>query len=201
MLDLDIPYVSDAEHRLHQLVVQRSQRLIGAAVLLAVTVASVFVFPEVAFGFAAGAAAAVAAALVALDRRRSLTAQLIQTRAAYNIDYVARTGAQFASRARRGRLAAWLRDIVRIAEHQEVRGSYTTPIIEQRVIERKQRLLALAVALEDHDQALHPAGVAIVHRMLTRPGLSPLYNPGLPEETLDEAIRRAEACVERLDPV
>ena len=137
MLDLDIPYVSDAEHRLHQLVVQRSQRLIGAAVLLAVTVATVFVFPEVAFGFAAGAAAAVAAALIALDRRRSLTAQLIQTRAAYNIDYVARTGAQFASRARRGRLAAWLRDIVRIAEHQEVRGSYTTPIIEQRVIERK----------------------------------------------------------------
>ena len=43
--------------------------------------------------------------------------------------------------------------------------------------------------------------MAIVHRMLTRPGLSPLYNPGLPEETLDEAIRRAEACVERLDPV
>jgi hypothetical protein len=109
---------------------------------------------------------------------------------------VAHAGARFASHARRVRLARWLRDIVGTAEHCVVSASYPTLAIEERVLGRKQRLLALATALEARDRPLHPAGVAITHRMLTRPGLSPLYNPGLPEETLDETLHRIERCIE-----
>ena len=41
---------------------------------------------------------------------------------------------------------------------------------------------------------LHPAGVVIVHRLLTRPGHSPLYNPDIDELRLDDALHRVEAC-------
>jgi hypothetical protein len=34
----------------------------------------------------------------------------------------------------------------------------------------------------------------IVHRLLTRPGHSPLYNPDLQESRLDDLLQRAEAC-------
>jgi hypothetical protein len=43
---------------------------------------------------------------------------------------------------------------------------------------------------------VHPASVALVHQLLTRPGLSPLYNIGLQEDVLDLALHRVEAGVE-----
>jgi hypothetical protein len=36
--------------------------------------------------------------------------------------------------------------------------------------------------------------VAIVHRLLTRPSVSPLFNPLLEERLLDDALHRVEAC-------
>ncbi len=56
------------------------------------------------------------------------------------------------------------------------------------------RLLALGDALDGDEADLHPAGVVIVHRLLTRPGHSPLYNPDLEESRLDDLLHRAEAC-------
>jgi len=62
------------------------------------------------------------------------------------------------------------------------------------VLERRGRLLALGDALDGGEADLHSAGVVIVHRLLTRPGHSPLYNPDLQESRLDDLLQRAEAC-------
>ena len=70
----------------------------------------------------------------------------------------------------------------------------TAAALDARVLARKERLLRVAAALDGRDDELHPAGVAIVHRLLTRPSVSPLFNPQLEEQILDDALHRVEAC-------
>jgi hypothetical protein len=193
ILDLDLPPLVDAERQLADLSAQRSRLLVGAIALAVSVVPVAAVMPRAGIALAAAAAAALAVAVAVFDRHRTLLSALVQVRDAYRIESVARAGIRFASRTRRERLAEWLRRIVRGAEGGEYHASYTAGAIEARVLARKERLLAVAAALESE---LHPAGVAIVHRLLTRPSVSPLYNLELGEQILDDALHRVEACIE-----
>jgi hypothetical protein len=197
LLDLDLPPLVDAERRLNELSSQRTRRLKGAAALTVLAAVAALVLPEFWIALVAGALAALGAAGSAFARRQALLAALLQVRDAYRLETVSRAGARFASRGRRERLALWLRKIVRAAEGGEVRAAYTAAALDGRVLVRKERLLAVAAALEDRQDELHPAGVAIVHRLLTRPSLSPLFNPELEERILDDALHRVDACGER----
>jgi len=197
LLDLDLPPLGDAEHVLADLASQRSSRLLGAGALAGLAAAAAWVLPDVGFALAAGAIAALVASAIAVARRRTLLSTLVQVRGAYRIEPVSRAGARFANRARRLRLAGWLRRMVRAAEGGEYQVAYTAAAIEERVLARKQRLLLVAAALEGDEDELHPAGVAIVHRLLTRPSVSPLYNPHLDEQILDDALHRVEVCVRK----
>jgi hypothetical protein len=194
LLDLDLPPLVDAERLLAELREQRTWRLAGAVVLMALAVAAVVVLPQVWLVPAAGALAALLTAGVAFGRRRSLLEALVQVRDAYRLEEVSQAGSRFANRERRARLARWMREIVGAAEGREVRVAYTAAALDERVLARKERLLRVAAALEDREDELHPAGVAIVHRLLTRPSLSPLFNPHLEERILDDALHRVEAC-------
>ena len=193
LLDLDLPPLVDAERLLAELAAQRTRRLLGALALAALAGGAALVLPDLGVALVAGAVAALVTAGVAVTRRRALLAVLVQVRDAYRVDAVARAGARFASRARRERLADWLRRIVGAAERSEREAAYTMTALEARVLARRARLLAVASALEDREHELHPAGVAIVHRLLTRPSVSPLFNPELEERILDDALHRVEA--------
>jgi hypothetical protein len=194
LLDLDLPPLVDAERRLDELSSQRAWRLKGAAALTILAAIAALVLPEVWIALLAGALAAIATAVSTFARRQALLSALLQVRDAYRLEAVSKAGARFASRGRRERLALWLRRIIRAAEGGEVRVPYTAAALERRVLVRKERLLAVAAALEGRDDELHPAGVAIVHRLLTRPSVSPLFNPELEERILDDALHRVEAC-------
>jgi len=194
LLDLDLPPLVDAERLLGELRDQRTWRLAGAVVMMALAVAAVVALPQVWLVPAAGALAALATAGIAFDRRRTLLEALLQVREAYRLEEVSEAGTRFATRERRTRLAGWMRDIVGAAEGREVRVAYTAAALDARVLARKERLLRVAAALDGRDDALHPAGVAIVHRLLTRPSISPLFNPQLEERILDDALHRVEAC-------
>jgi hypothetical protein len=194
LLDLDLPPLVDAERLLAELRQQRTWRLAATVVLMALAVAAVVVLPQLWLVLAAGAIAALATAGIAFGRRQHLLEALVQVREAYRLEEVSQAGSRFASRERRTRLAGWMRDIVGAAEGREVRAAYTAAALEERVLARKERLLRVAAALEDREDELHPAGVAIVHRLLTRPSVSPLFNPQLEEQILDDALHRVEAC-------
>jgi hypothetical protein len=197
LLDLDLPPLVDAERRLDELSSQRAGRLKGAVVLTILAVVAAVVLPELWIVLAAGALAALGTAGTAFARRQALISALLQVRDAYRLEPVSKAGARFATRERRERLALWLRKIARAAEGGEVRAAYTTAPLDRRVLERKERLLAIAAALEDRRDELHPAGVAIVHRLLTRPSVSPLFNQELQERILDDALHRVEASTDR----
>src|SRR5690348_17437797 len=86
LLDLDLPPLVDAERLLVELREQRTWRLAGAVVLMALAVVAVVALPQVWIVLAAGAGAAFATAAVAFDRRRSLLEGLVQVRDAYGLE-------------------------------------------------------------------------------------------------------------------
>jgi hypothetical protein len=90
-----------------------------------------------------------------------------------------------------------LRTLVAVADGQEPPPSATVRAIDERVRQRRERLLHLADAVENDIRNIHPASIALLHQVLTRPGLSPLYNPGLEEDLLDLALHRVEAGIEQ----
>jgi hypothetical protein len=201
LLDLDLPPLVDAERQLSDLSDQRAQRLLGAMALMGLAVAAAVFLPQLWIVLTAGAVAALITAAWAISRRQALLSALVQVREAYRVEAVSKAGLRFATPARRSRLAAGLRSIVRAAEGREGHPAYTAAALEERVLQRKERLLAVAAALEGREEELHPAGVAIVHRMLTRPSVSPLFNPALEEHILDDTLHRVEACVAGATPV
>ena len=194
VVDRDLPPLQVAERRLADLSRQRRNRLVAAAALALLAVAVGLVYPQFGIALAVGAIAALVAAAAAVSQRRVLLANLIPVREAYRIESVSRAGRRFASPARRQRLAESLRVAVRDAEAGRPHTAYTVAPLEDRVLERRGRLLALGDALDGGEADMHPAGVVIVHRLLTRPGHSPLYNPDLQESRLDDLLQRAEAC-------
>ena len=194
VVDRDLPPLQVAERRLADLARQRRNRLVAAVVLALLAVAVGLAYPQVGIALAVGAIAALVAAAAALIERRGLLANLIPVRGAYRIESVSRAGRRFANPGRRHRLAQSLRVAVRDAEDGASHTAYTVAPLGERVLERRERLLALADALDGDEADLQSAGVVIVHRLLTRPGHSPLYNPDLPESRLDDLLQRVEAC-------
>lgn len=169
-----------------------------AFVLAAVgTVVAVAVEPRLALILAAAAVATLVLAGRSIWRRRELLVILLPQRDAYSIDAVRNEAARFATPARRHRLGRWLRTIVDVADGLEQAPSANVRAIDARVRPRRERMLRIADAFEDDARDVHPAGVALLHQVLTRPGVSPLYNPGLDEDLLDLALHRVEAVVEQ----
>ena len=194
VVDRELPPLQVAERRLADLSRQRRNRLVAAAALAVLAGAVGVAYPQIGIALAVGAIAAVVAATAAVSQRRVLLANLIPVREAYRIESVSRAGRRFANPARRQRLAESLRAAVRDAEDGRAHTAYTVAPLGERVLARRGRLLALSAALDGDEADLHPAGVVIVHRLLTRPGHSPLYNPDLEESRLDDLLHRAEAC-------
>jgi hypothetical protein len=194
VVDRDLPPLQVAERRLADLARQRRNRLVAAVALALLAVAVGLAYAQIGIALAVGAIAALVAATAALSQRRALLANLIPVREAYRIESVSRAGRRFANPGRRQRLAQSLRAAVRDAEDRAPHTAYTVAPLGERVLERRERLLALAHALDGDEADLQPAGVVIVHRLLTRPGHSPLYNPDLPESRLDDLLHRIEAC-------
>ena len=200
VVDRDLPPLQVADRRLAGLSRQRRNRLVAAAGLAVLALAVGLAYPQIGIALAVGALAAVVAAAAAVSQRRVLLANLIPVREAYRIESVSRAGRRFANPGRRQRLAESLRAAVRDAEDGRPHTAYTVAPLGERVLERRGRLLALGVALDGDETDLHPAGVVIVHRLLTRPGHSPLYNPDLEESRLDDLLQRAEACRGQITP-
>ncbi len=196
MLERDIPRSEEAERKLDAL--RATARDFGVACGLSIigAVIAVAVDPRLALGLAAVAFGTGLLCARSVWRRRELLVMLLAERDAYSIDAVRRHGARFATPQRRHRLGAWLRKVVAVADGEERPPSTTVRVIDARVRPRRERLLKLADAFDDDAREVHPASIALLHQVLTRPGSSPLYNVGLKEDLVDLAFHRVEAGVE-----
>jgi hypothetical protein len=196
VLERELPPPREAELKLDALRAQARDFAIASALALAGTVVAIMAEPRVAPVLAAATAAMLLLTGRSLWRRQELLTILLPARHAYSIDAVSRQAARFATGVRRRRLGSWLRKVVAVAEGEEQPPSANVRVIDARVRPRRGRILKLADAFEDDAREIHPASVALLHQLLTRPGVSPLYNPGIEEDLLDLALHRVEAGVE-----
>lgn len=196
VLERDLPPSREAELKLGALRGQARDFGIACALSLVGTVIAFAIDPRVALALLATAVGTGALCGRSIWRRRELLVALLSDRNAYSIDAVRRQAERFANPARTHRLAAWLRKVVAVADGEEVPGSTHVRPLDARVRPRRERLLKLAAALDDDGHEVHPASIALVHQMLTRPGLSPLYNIGLDDDLVDLALHRVEAGIE-----
>lgn len=196
VLDRDLPRSQDAERKLEAL--RGQARDFGAACALSLVGAVIAVAIDLRLALVL-AGTAVGTGLLsgrAIWRRRDLLVMLLTERDAYRIDAVRRQATKFATLKRRHRLGAWLRKLVAVADGEQHPPSTQVRVLDARVRPRRERLLKLADAFDDDVREVHPASVALLQQVLTRPGLSPLYNIGLKEDLLDLALHRVEAGVE-----
>jgi hypothetical protein len=200
VLEQDAPRSPEAEAKL--VVLRQQARDFGIASLLGVagTALAVAAAPHLAFALVAATVLTLVLSGRSLWRRRELLSALLLDRDAYSIEAVRDRATRFATPERRRRLGKWARTIVEVARGEELPASASVRVLPDRVLPRHECLLRIADALEDDDRPVHPASVALLHRLLTRPGLSPLYNPGLDEDLLDLALHRVEAGVDRSPP-
>jgi hypothetical protein len=196
VLERDLPPSREAELKLGALRAQARDFGVACALSLVGAVVMVAIDQRLALALAAGAAATLLLAVRSTWRRRELLVLLLSDRNAYSIDAVRRQATRFATPSRRHRLGAWLRNLVAVADGQEFPASTQIRPLDARVRPRRERLLKLAAAFEDDFRDVHPASVALLHQVLTRPSLSPLYNNGLQEDLLDLALHRVEAGIE-----
>lgn len=196
VLERDSPPPHEAERRLDAL--RGQARDLATAFVLAVvgSVVALAIEPRLAPILAAAAVATIVLAGRSVWRRRELLAILLPQREAYSIEAVRKEAARFATSARRHRLGRWLRQVVEVADGLQPAPSANVRVIDARVRPRRERILRIADALEDDARTVHPTSVALLHQVLTRPGVSPLYNPGLDEDLLDLALHRVEAGVD-----
>jgi hypothetical protein len=197
VLERDLPPLQEAERKLDAL---RSQaRDLSIALVLAIggTVVAIVAEPRLAVILAAAAVATLLLAGRSISRRRELLVMLLPLRDAYAIEAVRKEAARFATSGRRRRLGRWLRTVVAVADGEQHPPSPNVRPIDARVRPRRERVLRIADALEDDARDVHPASVALLHQVLSRPGVSPLYNPGIEEDLLDLALHRVEAGIEQ----
>jgi hypothetical protein len=197
VLERDAPRSPEAEAKLVVLRQQARDFAIAAGLGAGGTAIAVAVAPQLAVALAAAAVLMIVLTGRSLWRRRELLNALLLDREAYSLEAVRDRATRFITLERRRRLGKWARTIVMVAKGEELPASASVRVLADRVLPRHERLLRIADALEDDDRPVHPASVALMHRLLTRPGLSPLYNPGLDEDLLDLALHRVEAGVDR----
>jgi hypothetical protein len=200
VLEHSVPPTPEAERRLQDLRRRSREMAVSGLVLAAAAIPIALFIPPLGVALGTGGATAFALALLARSRRQSLLLALLGNRDAYWIEAVQHEGICFSTVDRRQRLARWLRSVVGLADGAERLPAYSAISLNDRVQARRDRLLSIADAFEATDRPVHPASVVLVHQLLTRPGSSPLYNPGLDDELLDFALTKVEAGV-RGDPV
>jgi hypothetical protein len=196
VLERGLPRSAEAERKLDALRAQARDFAVACALSFIGAVVAVAVDSRLALGLAAVALGTAVLCARSVWRRRELLVMLLAERDAYSIVAVRRQAARFATPKRRHRLGAWLRKVVAVAEGDQHPPSSQVRVIDARVRPRRERLLKLADALDDDRIDVHPASVALLHQVLTRPGLSPLYNVGLQEDLVDLALHRVEAGIE-----
>jgi hypothetical protein len=194
--ELDPPALSlqEVELRLAALRSLTRRMLAAALTLTAIAAATALVSTRVAISFGVAGGAALIVAIGAQRRGRGLLSRLLWVRAAYRLDVVRAAGSDFATPQRCRRLAAGLRRVVAFGDGEFALPGYVASL-DERVLERRGRLLALADAFES-PRPIHPASVALLHRLLTLPASSPLYNPALGEDLLDLTLHEIEAGLE-----
>ena len=197
VLERELPPPREIELKLDALHGQTRDFAAASVLALVGAVVATVAYPRLALALAAVAVATCVLSGRSVWRRRELLRMLLPQRDAYAIDAVRDEATRFATPGRRHRLGAWLRQLVAVADGEEHAPSANIRAIDDRVLPRRERLLRLADWLMDDLRGVHPASIALLHQMLTRPGLSPLYNPRLDEDLLDLALHRVEAGVER----
>jgi hypothetical protein len=142
------------------------------------------------------AAALLAGALVetlvaghAVYRRAGVVSSLALHPAAYALPEVAAYGRKAAQPRQRARLAAWLSEVV--AEAQAPHSLY----LADRVALVAHELEALARELTSPRRSVEPVSAVACRRLLTNMIDSPLYNPRLPVDDLQVALRRIRAGI------
>jgi hypothetical protein len=195
VLEHSVPPTPEAERRLQDLHRRTREWAVSGLVLAAAAIPATLFIPRLGVALGAGGATAFALALLARGRRQSLLLALLGNRDAYWIDAVQHEGICFSTVDRRRRLARWLRSVVGFADGAERLPAHTAISLNDRVQARRDRLLSIADAFDATDRPVHPSSVVLVHQLLTQPGSSPLYNPGLDEELLDFALTKVEAGV------
>lgn len=197
VLERDLPPLPEAERKLDALRSQARDLRIASVLAIVGTIVAILFEPRLAVPLAAAAAVTLVLAGRSVWRRRELLVMLLPLRDAYGVEAVREEARRFATPARRHRLGAWLRQIVAVADGEQRPPSGSVHVLDARVRPRRERLLRIADAFDDDARDVHPASLALLHQVLTRPGVSPLYNPGLEEDLLDLALHRVEAGVEQ----
>ena len=196
VLERDLPPSREAEFKLGALRSQARDFGIACALSLVGALIAFAIDPRLAVALLATAVGTGALCGRSVWRRRGLLVALLSDRNSYSIDAVRRQAERFATPTRTHRLAAWLRKLVAVADGDELPASTHVRPLDARVKPRRERLLKLADALDEDARDVHPASVALLHQMLTRPALSPLYNIGLEDDLVDLALHRVEAGIE-----
>jgi hypothetical protein len=191
LLDRSILPLAEVEVRLASLRRRVWQMLAAAAVFGALAAAAMPFDARTAIALGAAAGTAVVLAAWTRLRARSVVSRLLWVREAYRLEVIRKAGLSFATLKRRRRLAAGLRRLVAFGDGEFALPGYAASL-DERVYERRGRLLALADAFESA-QPIHPASVVLLHRLITLPASSPLYNPGLGEDVLDLTLHEVEA--------
>jgi hypothetical protein len=196
VLERDLPSSREAEAKLAALRAQARDFAVACVLSLVGTGIAAVVDQRLALALAATALGTLLLTIRSVWRRRELLVMLLTERDAYSIKAVRHQATKFATAGRRHRLGVWLRKLVAVADGEQHPPSTQVRAIDARVKARRERFLKVADALEDDAREVHPACVALLHQVLTRPGLSPLYNVGLQEDLLDLALHRVEAGIE-----
>lgn len=195
VLERNLPRSREAEARLDALRGQARDFGIACGLSLIGAVVAIAIDPRLTLGLAAIAVGTGVLCARSRWRRRELLVMLLIERDAYEIEAVRRHATRFATPKRRHRLGAWVRKLVAVADGEAHPPSTNVRVLDARIEPRRERLIKLADAFNDDAVEVHPASVALLHQLLTRPGLSPLYNIGLSEDLLDLALHRVEAGI------
>ena len=165
--------------------------LVAAGVFAGLAGAAVPFDSRLAIALGAAAGTAIVVAAWTQLRARSVVTRLLWVRDAYRLEVIRNAGSAFATVKRRRRLAAGVRRIVAFGDGEFALPGYAASL-DERGSERRGRLLALAEAFES-PQPIHPASVVLLHRLITLPASSPLYNPEVGEDVLDLTLHEVEA--------
>ena len=149
---------------------------------------------RIAFPAFAGALAGSVVLAYAHADRTALIGRLVHQRSAYEIEEVAAAAAALVTPAARLRLAATVGRLVLEADGFEPANPTYAPCYS-RVREYREELLAVAFHLARPASRVHPAGAALLERMLTQAAISPLFNERLPATDVRIALQRIQTAI------
>jgi hypothetical protein len=183
--------VKDAQHRLHELHQDERADLVLAALAMGLAILASFLHPALAMPLFIGALASSVLAGRAFFRRSELFDRLLLDREAYTIPEVRRRAEQIASMESRHALAQTVR-----ARLTPASGCSRSP----RVSAASGALEALAAELDDETLSLDLDCAVRCHQLLNNYGESPLLNYLLPEDDVQNWVRRIRCGFEARSP-